>query len=201
MFINSLGKEIKLKDFGQKSAQLNVFFLDYLKEFHVPTAFVSLHSANSIVILKNKRIPFSIKILNTLDKRTAKIFNHKEGEILNLPIFEYHYGGNKDSIITESHIVSFDLCSIEDLKLMTRISSKINAVIRSFFERRNLILSELSCVFGKNGDKFFLVEDFSPQSLKVISPDKTLKVPDPYKLTSPVEVKKYSDFLINLLKN
>lgn len=201
MFINSLGKEIKPKDFGQKSAQLNVFFLDYLKEFHIPTAFVKLHSASSILNLKHRRIPFSIKILNTLDKRTAKIFNHKEGEILNLPIFEYHYGGNKDSIITESHIVSFDLCSIEDLRLMTRICSKINAVLRSFFERRNLILSELSCIFGKNSDKFFLVEDFSPQSLKVISSDKTLKLPDPYKLTTPSDVKKYSDFLINLLKN
>jgi phosphoribosylaminoimidazole-succinocarboxamide synthase len=196
-----LGKEIKPKDFGQKSAQLNVFFLDYLKEFHIPTAFVNRNSANSILNLKHRRIPFSIKILNTLDKRTAKIFNHKEGEILNLPIFEYHYGGNKDSIITESHIVAFDLCSIEDLRLMTRICSKINAVLRSFFERRNLILSELSCVFGKNSDKFFLVEDFSPQSLKVISLDKNLKLPDPYKLTTPSDVKKYSDFLINLLKN
>jgi len=196
-----LGKEIRPKDFGLKSTQLNVFFLDYLKEFHIPTAFVNRHSANSILNLKHSRIPFSIKILNTLDKRTAKIFNHKEGEILNLPIFEYHYGGNKDSIISESHIVAFDLCPIEDLRLMTRICSKINAVLRSFFERRNLILSELSCIFGKNSDKFFLVEDFSPQSLKVISPDRTLKLPDPYKLTTPVDVKKYSDFLINLLKN
>jgi len=196
-----LGKEIRPKDFGLKSTQLNVFFLDYLKEFHIPTAFVNRHSANSILNLKHSRIPFSIKILNTLDKRTAKIFNHKEGEILNLPIFEYHYGGNKDSIISESHIVAFDLCPIEDLRLMTRICSKINAVLRSFFERRNLILSELSCIFGKNSDKFFLVEDFSPQSLKVISPDKSLKLPDPYKLTTPADVKKYSDFLINLLKN
>lgn len=201
MFINSLGKQLKLKDLSHKSVQLNAFFLDYLKEFHIPTAFLKIHSDNSILNLKNERFSFVIKILNSLDKRIAKIFKRKEGEILNLPIFEYHYGEGKDSIITESHIVSFDLCSVDDLRLMTRICSKVNAVLRSFFERRNLILSEISCLFGKNGDKIFLIEDFSPQSLKIIPCDQSGKWINPYKLTTPSDVKKYSESLVNVLKN
>lgn len=201
MFINSLCKTVKLKELGQRSAHLNAFFLDYLKEFHIPTAFLKIHSENSILNLKHERFAFAVKILNSLDKRTAKIFNRKEGEILNLPIFEYHYGEGKDSIITESHIVSFDLCSIDDLRLMTRISSKVNAVMRSFFERRNLILSEITCTFGKNSDKIFLIEDFSPQSLKVIPADQSAKWQNPYKLITSTEMKKYSEFLINVLSN
>lgn len=197
-FISSGDKKLKIKDIGTKTASINSFFFEYLKEYHIPTAFHRKESENSLKFLSSKEFPFRIKILNCSDKRNARIFNLKEGTELALPIFEFHYGNGKDTIICESHLISFDLCSVEDLKLITRVCSKINAVLKSFFERRNENMAELSCNFGKLEDKIFMTGDFSPASLKIFPKDESVKFINPYRLTTANEVKKYTEHLFNI---
>jgi phosphoribosylaminoimidazole-succinocarboxamide synthase len=202
-FSNEQDKRIRVKSLGEKFASINSFFLEYLKEYHIPAAFVKTNGKNILKFLNHTRFPFSVKVINTTDKRTAKIFGKKEQEILNLPIFEFHYGTGKDTIVSESHLISFGLCCYEDLKLIIRICSKVNAVLKSFFERRNEILAEVICNFGKAEGKIFLIDDFTPRSIKVLpqNHDKNDKWINPYKLTSPSEVKKYTDHIFNLMSS
>lgn len=198
---NGSAKKVKVKDLGTKFASINSFFMDYLKEFHIPAAFVKAQDNNSLKFIKHERLPFTVKILNLIDKRTAKIFSKKEGHSLKLPIFEYHYGKGKDSLVSESHLVTFDLCSIEDLKFINRICSKVNAVLKSFFERRGEILAEVDCSFGKSENKIYLVDDFTPRSLKIISLNGNNKSISPYKFDTPATVRKYTDHLFNLMSS
>lgn len=197
-YIISDDKKVKVKDIGKKVALTNAFFFDYLKEYHIPTAFLRKDSENALKFSTYQEYSFRIKILNTADKRNSKIFGIKEGIALNLPIFEFHYGCGKESLISESHLIAFDLCNTEDLKLITRICSKINAVLKSFFERRNEILAEVCCHFGKHEDKVTLIGDFSPASLKIFPKDESVKWTNPYKLSSAAEVKKYTEHLFNI---
>lgn len=197
-FIINEDKKVKVKDMGKKVALTNAFFFDYLKEYHIPIAFHRKDSENSLKFISNKEYPFRVKILNAADKRNAKIFNLKEGSELTLPIFEFHYGLGKESVISESHLIAFDLCNAEDMKLIIRICSKINAVLKSFFERRNEILGEVSCHFGKQEDKILLIGDFTPASLKIFPKDESIKWTNPYKLSSALEVKKYTEHLFNI---
>jgi phosphoribosylaminoimidazole-succinocarboxamide synthase len=192
------GKKVKVKDIGKKVALTNTFFFDYLKEYHIPTAFLRIDGESALKFSTYKEYPFRVKILNSADKRNSKIFGMKEGSELNLPIFEFHYGCGKESMISESHLIAFDLCNPEDMKLITRICSKINAVLKSFFERRNEILAEVCCLFGKHEDKVFLIGDFSPASLKIFPKDESVKWTNPYKLSSALEVKKYTEHLFNI---
>lgn len=192
------GKKVKVKDIGKKVALTNAFFFDYLKEYHIPTIFLRKDGDTSLKFSVSQEFPFRIKILNSADKRNSKIFGMKEGTELNLPVFEFHYGCGKESIISESHLIAFDLCNPEDMKLITRICSKINAVLKSFFERRNETLAEVCCHFGKHEDKVFLIGDFSPASLKILPKDEAVKWTNPYKLSSAAEVKKYTDHLYNI---
>ncbi|MBZ0198657.1 MAG: hypothetical protein K8H86_02235 [Ignavibacteriaceae bacterium] len=192
-------KKVKCKNLGNKFASLSTFFFDYLKEYHIPSAFFKNHEGNKLKFLNYERFPFQVKVLNTVDKRTSKIFSRKEGEHLNLPILEYHMGSCKDTLISESHVVSFDICSSEDLKLISRICSKVNVVLKSFFERRNFFLAEFCCHFGVMDDKIYLVDDFSPKSIKIIPFDTEGKWLNPYKLTTSSEIKNYTDELMNLI--
>jgi len=150
-------------------------------------------------LIKHKRFPFAVKILNVADKRTAKIFNIKESEVLNLPVFEIHTGNGKDTLISESHLIAFDLCTVEQMKLINRICSKVNAVLKSFFERRGYILAEANCHFGKYDEKIFLVDDFTPKSLKIIPLNKSEKSIDPYKFSTSAEIKHYTNHLFNIM--
>lgn len=192
-------KKVKIKSLGEKFASINSFFFEYLKEYHIPAAFVKNHDKTSLKFIKYTKFPFSIKILNMVDKRTAKIFKKKEGELLALPVFEIHLGDGKDSLISESHLLTFDLCSVEDFKIINRICSKVNAVLKSFFERRGYLMAETTCNFGKYDDKIFIVDDFTPRSLKVIPINKVNKPIDPYKFATSAEIRHYTDHLFNLM--
>lgn len=197
-FVNQKNKKIKSKGLGEKSAALNSYFFDYLKGYNIPCGYVKKSDKKNLVFLQFTEFRFDVKILNAADKRTARIFSIKPGTTLELPIFEYQFGDSKDPIITESHLISFDLCTYEDLKFINRLCSKINAIIKSFFERRNESLVELTCRFGKFDGKIFLIDDFSPLGLKIISSETNGKLPDPYKLETPAQMKKYSDHLLQI---
>lgn len=191
-------KKITLKNLGEKVASINSYFFEYLKGYNIPCAYVKKIGGKNLLFLKYTEFPFKIRILNAADKKIAKIFSIKTGVTLELPVLEYHYGDSKDSMITESHLISFNLCSYDDLKLMNRLCSKINVIIKSFFERRNEYLVELTCGFGKFEGKIFLIDDFSPFSMKIIKNESDGKLPDSYKIETPAQMKKYSDHLLHL---
>jgi phosphoribosylaminoimidazole-succinocarboxamide synthase len=198
-FITQKNTKVAARGLGEKSALLNSYFLEYLKGYNIPTAFVKLADKKILQYLKNTEFPFSVKVLNGADARTAKIFSVKPGSPLDLPVQEYHYGEAKDSVVSESHLVSFNLCTYDELKMINRLCSKINAIIRSFFERRNASLVELTCKFGKFESKIYLLGDFSPVSLKIINNISDEKLPDSYKIETFAQMKKYSDFLLKLI--
>jgi phosphoribosylaminoimidazole-succinocarboxamide synthase len=197
-FIEENGnKKIKCKNIGEKFGYINSFIFDYLKEYHIPVAYIKSGHKNLLHFHKYEKFPFSVKILNIADRRVSKIFSVKEGSQLNIPILEYHYGTSRDSCISENHLISFEICTNEEIRLINRICSKVNAVLRSFFERRNATLIETSCYFGKTDDKIWVVDDFTPKSLKVMSND-GVNI-DPHKFTTANEIKKYTDYLYNLM--
>ncbi len=193
-------KLLKIKNLGERFAYFNLHFLDFLKEYHIPSAFVKIHNKNGIKFTKHSRLQFYIRILNITDKRTSKLFSLKESEPLNLPIFEVHFGLGKDTLISDSHLIAFDLCSNEDLKIIYRICSKVNAVLKSYFERRNYLLAEVNCYFGKYENKIFLVDDFTPRSLKILPFDRSDNFIDPYRLSTVPEVRHYTENLYNLTR-
>lgn len=197
-FITSKNKKVSVKSFGEKSALLNSYFNEYLKGYNIPCAFIKKATKDSLQILKVTDFNFRVKLLNEADTRIAKIFSVKQGSALELPIQEYHYGDSKESVITDSHIISFNLCSYDELKIINRLCSKINAILKSFFERRNVSLVELTCIFGTFEGKIYLTGDFSPVSLKVVSSKSDKTLPDPYKIETFAQMKKYTDYLLKL---
>ena len=169
----------------------------------MPTTFL-LHLKNwynSLTFSKHHRLPFYIKILNLLDKRTAKIFDKQEGTFLQIPLLTFHYGNLQDNFISENHLISLDICPLEDTKMMKRLCSKVNAVLKSFCERRNTTLAEFNCHFGKDNDKILVVDDFTPSSLKILQNNSGNSSIHPYKIKSSEEIKNYSEFIQSLISS
>ena len=195
-FITQKNKRITAKGLGEKTASLNAFFLDYLKGYNIPSAYQKRNDKNQLHFINFTEIPFRVKILNNADARTSKIFSIKNLSQLELPIIEFHYGDSKDTFVSESHLISFNLSTYDDIKFISRLCSKINAIVKSFFERRNVSLVELTCTFGKFEGKIFLVGDFSPISVKIFDSMKKENTPDPYKIETVAQMRKYTDTLI-----
>ncbi|MCX6149824.1 MAG: hypothetical protein NTX22_04800 [Ignavibacteriales bacterium] len=199
--VNLNSKEIvKIKNIGAKFTLSNSFFLDYLNAYNIQTGYKKVEE-NSIVLNKHYQFPFYIKILNIIDKRTAKIFNKQEGSNLQIPLLTFHFGNSPDNMISENHLMALELCLLEDIKVMKRICSKVNAVLKSFFERRNTTLAEVNCYFGKEDEKVFIVDDFTPLSLKILQTNSNGNTINPYKIKSAEDIKNYSEFLLTLISS
>lgn len=192
----SLGSFI-IKDIGRKFSSINGFFLDYLNAYNIPTGFKKLFD-NSLLLQNHNRFPFYCKLLNVTDKRSSKIFLSKEGQLLSFPVIQLHYGCSKDNLVTDGHLFAYDLCSTEDLKVMKRICSKINAVLKPYFERRNAILAEVNCFFGKDDEKVFLVDDFTPLSLKVNLAGSGQTSFNSFRIRTVEDFNIYTDLILNL---
>ena len=195
-FITQKSKKITAKGLGEKTASLNAFFLDYLKGYNIPSAYQKRNDKSQLHFINFTEIPIRVKILNNADSRTSKIFSIKYLSQLELPIMEFHYGDSKDTFVSESHLISFNLSNYDDIKFISRLCSKINAIVKSFFERRNVTLVELTCTFGKFEGKIFLVGDFSPMSIKIFDSMKKENTLDPYKIETVAQMRKYTDTLI-----
>ncbi len=193
--------KIKSKGLGEKFVSINSFFLDYLKEYEIPVAFLKIQNKHALRYLKHSKLNFFVKILNQCDKRTAKIFDRKEHEPLTFALFEYHLCNEQNSLISESHLITFDLCTIEDIKVVSRICSKANAIIKSYFVRRNATLAEMNCYFGKIEKNIYIIDDFTPGSLKVFPAEKSHDTINPYNVRTSASIKHYTDYIHNLINH
>jgi len=185
---------LKKRNISKVFALINSFFFEYLIKYNIPTGFIEQIDQKSIKLAKHERFPFYVRVVNYVDRRTSRIFSIKEGKSLSLPVFEYRMGKSPDNLITESHLLSLDVCSYKDFKVIKRICSKTNAVLKSFCERRNSSLMEFNLFFGKDDDKIFLVDDFSPLSLRINS----LNYSSNFKTEE--DFHNYADFLVKLIK-
>ncbi len=188
------GRKSKVKNIAENFRIINSFFLDYLKSYNIQTGFLRTED-EKIIFQKHSFIPFKIKVLNIADKRTAEIFGKNFGETLLHPVYEFRLGNNEGNLISETCLTAFDVCSVEEIKAMKRACSKVNAVLKSFFERRNTTLAEFFCSFGKTEDKIIVTGNFTPASFKLIYNDV-----NPYDFTTINQFKKYIDNISGLIK-
>lgn len=167
------GKTIQLNGKKKLFSSIADFFFNLLKNYNLPINYVSKKENNDLIFSRCSLYPFYLIVRNSIDERTAKIFNRKENEKLSLPIIEFKYGNNEDNFIAESHILALNLAAPYDAKIIKRLASKVNAVLKSFFERRNAYLNEFQIGFGKNDNKIFIAQDFTPSNV-IIEYDKGL---------------------------
>lgn len=107
---------------------------------------------------------------------------------LQVPVFENYLSADSNYQLNDHHVISFGILPLADFKMIGRIATKVNVILKSYFERRNLLLAQMSCTFGKSGDKVVLLGKFSPHSFKLLPKD------DPgseFDLSTPSSIKKY----------
>ncbi|MFA6597397.1 MAG: phosphoribosylaminoimidazolesuccinocarboxamide synthase [Ignavibacteriaceae bacterium] len=178
----------KIKGYGELSAKTNAFFHDYIKGYNIPTAFEHVLENGSLKFSPTVEFPVYIKILNTSSTDLSRIFALEKNAPLQVPLFENYLTADSNYQLNEHHIISFNILPLADFKMMGRIATKVNVILKSFFERRNLLLSEMRCTFGKSGEKVVLMGQFCPHLIKLHLKDAPEKE---FEITTPSSIKKY----------
>lgn len=187
-------RKTRIEGIGIKIAQINSFFMDYLNAYNIPTCYLK-SLENKVYLNNHTKFSFNIRVTNSVDARLAELFDKKEGDSLSIPIFEFLVGHSDCNLVNESHLISFEICNTEEIKVIKRLCSKVNAVLKSFFERRNCFLAEYICSFGKDNDKIMLLNSFTPKYIKINTGSSSNLL-----INKPSEFRNYIDFMLNLIK-
>ncbi|MBM4174731.1 MAG: hypothetical protein FJ213_00940 [Ignavibacteria bacterium] len=161
-------KPKKINGIDEINQKCAVHFFQLLNSYNIPSSFLIDKPKNEIIVQKYEKLPIQLKVLNYPDKSIAKTFKVKIGESLAFPLFEIYYDGSAKNLINESHLLAFKIATLDESKVMMRIASKVNAIFKSYFERRDYSLAEFHLEFGKFQDRIFLTSTFGYENIKLV---------------------------------
>ena len=162
-------KKGKIKAKGAINNQISGHLFTYLENYHVPTHFLKIQSDTAMFIRKLEMIPVEVVMRNIATGSLVKRYGVKEGEELEYPILEYYLKDDSkhDPLINDDHILAFGHADADELQQIQRYSKKINAVLKSFFHRRNIVLVDFKLEFGRNKNgKITLGDEISPDTCR-----------------------------------
>ena len=154
---------------GYVSNQVSAHLYRYLSSYFIPTHILDVVSDTEMTVTRLEMIPVEVVVRNIAAGSLLKRSDHKEGDVLPVPLLEYFLKDDDkgDPQISREDILAQELCSEEDLETVSRMALKANAVLKSFWQRRNIKLVDFKLEFGKNKEgKIVLGDEISPDTCR-----------------------------------
>jgi len=122
-----------------------------------------------VLVRKLKMIPIEVTVHNLAASSLAQRFGVNEGDSLDFPIIEYYLKRPDlgQPMINESHALALGYARTEDIRSIGRMASKANAILKSMFERRGLVLVEFKLEFGTVGENIYIGDEISPDTCRI----------------------------------
>lgn len=158
------GAKIELvKGKGVINKDIASYLFEYLEGFHIPTHFLKNLGGREMLIRRLEMIPVEVAMRNLAAGCLCKRYGIEEGRELNSPIMEFYLKDEvrHDPMINQTHIVAFQFATIDEVRMIERMTSKINAVLKSFFVRRNLKLVDFKLEYGRYKNKIMVGDEIS----------------------------------------
>lgn len=185
---------------SQINCEVSAKIFDYLESFHVPNFFIEYKTGNQFLAKAMDRIPIQVVVHNLASNHLVKKFGAKPYQELGSPILEFFKIDGKDNalMLNEYHALAFDIATLEEFRMMSRIVTKVNAILKSFFNRRELKLVSFSCEFGRDGGKLTLMSGINMNTCRFYDPSSKPEK-DVYNPDNGMLEKAYSNFKNRIL--
>jgi len=162
-------KKGKIKDKGKYNNLISGQLFDFLESYHVPTHYVGPHGESAMVIKSLDMLPIEVVMRNIATGSLVKRTGIKDGTKLDSPLLEFYLKDDEkgDPMIDEKEILSSEYATEEELDQIKKLAQKINAVLRDFFKRRQMILVDFKLEFGRGkSGKLRLGDEISPDTCR-----------------------------------
>ncbi len=162
-------KKQSVKGKGAINSEITAYLFEYLQSYNVPSHFIKRVEGKSILIKKLKMVPLQMVIWNFSTEGLSKRLGISDGTALETPVLELYLKDAKLKfpMINDYHAYALGLCDRGDMSSIIRIGTKVNAILRSYFQRKNLSLVRFTLEFGKSGNQVMLGDEISPDTFHV----------------------------------
>jgi len=159
-------KKISVKEKGKINSDVSAYLFEYLHSYNVPTHYLKKMDTKNLLVRKLNMIPIQMIIWNIATGVLSKKLGISEGSTLETPVIEFYLKDAKlkNPMINDYHAYALGICDRNDMSAIIRIGTKINAVLRSFFQRKNLSLVQFTLEFGKSGNQVMLGDEITPDT-------------------------------------
>ena len=154
---------------GEINCNISSIFFEYLHSYHVPTHYVRIVAPDQMLVQKLEIVPIEAVMRNVATGSLVKRLGLTEGQTLEYPIFEMYLKNDDlgDPLINEYHAFALQIVRPEEIRQMYRLTAKVNALLKSFLERRGLLLVDFKLEFGRNGgDELIIGDEISPDTCR-----------------------------------
>lgn len=163
-------KKASITNKGILNNQITEILFTKLGEKGIPTHFIKRLDDRSQLCQKVQIVPLEFIVRNYIAGSMAKRLRIKEGTKAPNTILEICYKNDElgDPLINDHHAVALGLCTYEDLETMYTLTTEINTILSTLFDREGIILVDFKIEFGKNqfGD-ILLADEISPDTCRL----------------------------------
>jgi len=155
-FMKQKVKSVKNK--GKNNGAISVALFKYLESYHIPTHFIQVLNPSDLLVKKLEMFSLEVVVWNLATGSLQKRFGLEKGRPLNYPILEFYLKNDKlkNPLITIDHACALGYAMPEEMQTIDKISRKANAVLKSFFERRDYKLMDFTLAFGKVDEQIMI---------------------------------------------
>ncbi len=152
------GKRERMDGKAESNNSISCALFEYLESYNVPTYLSRKVDDKSFLAKRVDMIPIVVSIWNVATGELSRRFALEEGRVLEYPIVELYYKNEKLKVpmINEYHAYALNLCDRKEMGNILRIATKINAILKSFFDRKNFKLANLQLEFGRSHHQIVL---------------------------------------------
>jgi len=155
-----------IKGKGIVNNRISAYIFEYLSSYHIPTHFEKSISERAMLVKRLNMLPIKVVVRNIASGDFCHRYNIEEGKNLEQPILEFYLKNDSlsDPMINKHHATALGLAKPEEVDTITRYALKINAILKSFFLRRNVQLMDSKLEFGRYRDRLLLADEISPDT-------------------------------------
>lgn len=159
-------KSRTIKHKGSIHNTVCTLLFEYLESFNIPTHFIKKTSDREMLVKKLEIIPVEVVMRNVAAQSLSERYHIEEGKELKYPMLEYYLKDDtlNDPLISESFVYAFGYATPDEMRHVSRLAFKANAVMKDYFERRHLKLVEFSLEFGRKDSRIYLADEITPET-------------------------------------
>ncbi len=154
---------------GMVNNKFNVFIMQYLESQGIATHLIEMVSDDEALVRKLEMFPIECVIRNIASGSICRRLGIEDGVDLSPPTFEFFLKNDAlhDPMINEYHIESFGWADAQAIAEMKDQTFKINTILSKLFADAGMILVDFKLEFGRQGNRVFLGDEFTPDGCRI----------------------------------
>ncbi len=168
-------KKANIEGKGVLNNRISEYLFNSLSQCGIKTHLVKRLNMREQLIRKVEILPIEFIVRNVATGSLTKRLGISEGTILEEPLLEYYLKNDElsDPIITKEHIHSFEWATKKEIKIIDKMSLRINDLLQGFFRGVGIKLVDFKIEYGriwnenKEINEIILADEISPDTCRL----------------------------------